>query len=304
MGNTNVIQIKNLTKDYGNSKGVFDLSFEIPKGEVFGFLGPNGAGKTTTIRHLLGFLNSDSGECFIDGKDCRNNQAEIQRELGYLPGEIAFFDELSGTEFIKFIAKMRGMTDFTRMNQLIEMLELDTKGRLKKMSKGMKQKIGIVCAFMHNPSVLILDEPTSGLDPLMQSRFVELINQEKQAGKTILMSSHSFEEVERTCSRVGIIRSGKLVTIEEISALKSTQKKTYVITLNTESDALAFSKENLTVASIDKNDVTVSVKGDITPLITAMSKHSVTGIDVMTESLEELFMHYYGNERTENRNDK
>jgi len=291
-----VIQIKNLTKDYGNSKGVFDLSFEIPKGEVFGFLGPNGAGKTTTIRHLLGFLNADKGECIIDGKDCRTSQAEIQKELGYLPGEIAFFDELSGTEFVKFIAEMRGMKDFTRMNKLIEMFELDTKGRLKKMSKGMKQKIGIVCAFMHNPQVLILDEPTSGLDPLMQNRFVELIAEEKKAGKTILMSSHSFEEVEKTCDRVGIIKNGKLVAIEEVATLNNSRRKTFVVTLKNENEALAFSKEEINVVTLNKNIVTVLVKGDIKAFISAMAKHDVVGIDVITQSLEEIFMHYYGGE--------
>lgn len=296
-----VIQIKNLTKDYGNSKGVFDLTFEIPKGEVFGFLGPNGAGKTTTIRHLLGFLNADKGECFINGKDCRQFPAEIQKELGYLPGEIAFFDEMTGTEFLKFIAQMRGMKDFTKMNQLIEMFELDAKGRLKKMSKGMKQKIGIVCAFMHNPQVLILDEPTSGLDPLMQSKFVELISQEKKAGKTILMSSHSFEEVEKTCDRVGIIKDGKLVAVEEISALKASQRRTFVITLNSDEEAIAFSKEDITTSKIHKNRVTVVIQGDLKPLISAMAKHNVTGIDVTTQSLEELFMHFYSkNEREAN----
>ncbi len=291
-----VLKINNLTKDYGNSKGVFNLSFEIQKGEVFGFLGPNGAGKTTTIRHLLGFLNADKGECSINGLNCRTKSSEIQKELGYLPGEIAFFDEMTGTQFLKFIAEMRGMKDFTKMNKLIEKFELDPKGRLKKMSKGMKQKIGLVCAFMHNPSVLILDEPTSGLDPLMQSRFVELINEEKEEGKTILMSSHSFEEVEKTCDRVGIIKSGKLVAVEQISALKNSRRKTYIITLENEAEANAFAKEGINIKNVSKNSVTTIIQGDITPLITAMSRHKVAGIDVETQSLEEIFMHFYGGE--------
>jgi len=289
-----VIQIKNLTKDYGNSKGVFDLSFDILKGEVFGFLGPNGAGKTTTIRHLLGFLNADKGECFISGKNCREFPAEIQINMGYLPGEIAFFDELTGMQFLKFIAELRGMKDFSRMNELIKMFELDAKGRLKKMSKGMKQKIGIVCAFMHNPEVLILDEPTSGLDPLMQNRFIELIANEKKAGKTILMSSHSFEEVERTCDRVGIIKDGRLVSIEEISALKSSQRKTFVVTLTDKDDADAFAKEEIIVTKTHKNRVTVATQGDLSPMILAMSKHKVTGIEAVNLNLEEIFLHFYG----------
>ena len=289
-----VISINNLTKDYGNNKGVFDLSFSIPKGEVFGFLGPNGAGKTTTIRHLLGFLNADKGECFINNKNCREQQAEIEKELGYLPGEIAFFDEMTGTGFLKFIAELRGMKDFKKMNELIELLELDPKGKLKKMSKGMKQKIGIVCAFMHNPQVLILDEPTSGLDPLMQSKFVELIAKEKAEGKSILMSSHSFEEVERTCDRVGIIKNGRLVTIQEISDLKDSQRKSYVITLENEEDAKAFSNENISVSKTYKNKVTVVTQGELSQLITAMSKYKVMSIDTATQNLEELFMHFYG----------
>ncbi|WP_235601380.1 ABC transporter ATP-binding protein [Tissierella sp. P1] len=201
-----VITVSNLTKDYGKNRGIFDLSFEIHKGEVFGYLGPNGAGKTTTIRHLLGFLNADKGECHIGQLNCRTDAEQIQRDLGYLPGEIAFFDDMSGIGYLKFIANMRGMKNFEKMNELISYFELDPSGRIKKMSKGMKQKIGIVSAFMHDPSTLILDEPTSGLDPLMQNKFIELILNEKSKGKTILMSSHSFEEVERTCDRIGIIK--------------------------------------------------------------------------------------------------
>ncbi|MFA5658351.1 MAG: ABC transporter ATP-binding protein [Oscillospiraceae bacterium] len=294
-----IIKISNLTKDYGNGKGVFDLSFEISKGEVFGFLGPNGAGKTTTIRHLMGFLNADKGELFINGLECRERASEIQKSLGYLPGEIAFMDEMTGEKFLGFIAQLRGMTDFSRMKELLEIFELDTSGRLKKMSKGMKQKIGIVCAFMHDPDVLILDEPTSGLDPLMQSRFVELIAEEKSRGKTILMSSHSFEEVDRTCDRVGIIKEGRLVTIEDVATLKNSQRKTYIVGFHDEKSAKAFANEPIELVEISGSKVTATVIGNISQFISLMGKHNVTSLDVKAQTIEELFMHFYGGEKND-----
>ncbi len=294
-----IISISNLTKDYGNNKGVFDLSFDIPKGEVFGFLGPNGAGKTTTIRHLLGFLNADNGKLSINGLDCREKAAEIQKSLGYLPGEIAFMDEMTGEKFIRYIAEMRGMTDFSKMNELLKRLELDPSGRLKKMSKGMKQKIGIICAFMHDPEVLILDEPTSGLDPLMQSLFVELIAEEKAKGKTILMSSHSFEEVDKTCDRVGIIKQGRLVAVEDIATLKSSQRKTYIVGFEDDGAVKAFSNEPFETTEIASNKVAVTVTGDISPFIKSMTKFKVISLDVKTQTLEEVFMHFYGGDKND-----
>ncbi|MDU5083055.1 ABC transporter ATP-binding protein [uncultured Tissierella sp.] len=291
-----VITVSNLTKDYGKNRGIFDLSFEIQKGEVFGYLGPNGAGKTTTIRHLLGFLNADKGECHIGQLNCRTDAEQIQRDLGYLPGEIAFFDDMSGIGYLKFIANMRGMKNFEKMNELISYFELDPSGRIKKMSKGMKQKIGIVSAFMHDPSTLILDEPTSGLDPLMQNKFIELILNEKSKGKTILMSSHSFEEVERTCDRIGIIKKGRFVTIETVENLKKAQRKIYSISLRNEKAAKDFATEPLEIISINGDKVQVAIKDNIKVLTTALDRHPVTGIDVVSQSLEEVFMSYYGGE--------
>ncbi|CAK7077472.1 ABC transporter ATP-binding protein [Tissierella carlieri] len=291
-----VITVSNLTKDYGKNRGIFDLSFEIQKGEVFGYLGPNGAGKTTTIRHLLGFLNADKGECHIGQLNCRTDAEQIQRDLGYLPGEIAFFDDMSGIGYLKFIANMRGMKNFEKMNELISYFELDPSGRIKKMSKGMKQKIGIVSAFMHDPSTLILDEPTSGLDPLMQNKFIELILNEKSKGKTILMSSHSFEEVERTCDRIGIIKRGRFVTIETVENLKKAQRKIYSISLRNEKAAKDFATEPLEIISINGDKVQVAIKDNIKVLTTALDRHPVTGIDVVSQSLEEVFMSYYGGE--------
>ena len=181
-----VISIQNLTRDYGLGKGIFDVSFEVERGEIFGFLGPNGAGKTTTIRHLMGFIRPRSGECRINEMDCWKKHDEIQKRLGYIPGEISFFEDMSGREFLKFAADYRKLDRDNRMQEMLDRFELDPKGKIKKMSKGMKQKLGIAAAFMHDPDILILDEPTSGLDPLMQNRFIELIAEEKKRGKTVL----------------------------------------------------------------------------------------------------------------------
>jgi len=293
----NVIEIKQLTKDYGNKKGVFDLDLSIKKGEVFGFLGPNGAGKTTTIRHLMGFIHPGRGECFINGLDCSKHADIIQKSLGYLPGEIAFMDDMSGLQFIKFIAEMKGIKDFSLAEELIDMFKLDSSGKIKKMSKGMKQKIGIVCAFMHNPDILILDEPTSGLDPLMQNKFLELVLSEKEKGKTIFMSSHNFEEIERTCDRTAIIKEGYLVAVEDMKILSQSKTKSYIITFLTEEMASNFTKEYGEVKSSLGNQVTLSIKGNIMPLIHTLDKYEVTNLDVKTQTLEELFMHYYGGEK-------
>ena len=173
------IKIENLVRDYGGGKGVFDVSFHVNQGEAFGFLGPNGAGKTTTIRHLMGFLKPKSGRCIIDGLDCWNDRDKVQARLGYIPGEISFFEDMTGAEFLKFITEYRKIGRKSRKEELLERFELDPKSKIKKMSKGMKQKLGIAAAFMHDPDILILDVPTSGLDPLMQNRFIELIAEEK-----------------------------------------------------------------------------------------------------------------------------
>lgn len=293
-----VIEIEHLTKDYGDQKGVFDLSFSVDQGEVFGFLGPNGAGKTTTIRHLMGFSNPDQGNCKIKGMNCTKETANIQKNLGYIPGEIAFLEQMSGIKFLKFIAKYRGLASMERAEALCKRFDLNPNGKLKRMSKGMKQKIGIICAFMHDPDVLILDEPTSGLDPLMQNRFIELILEEKDRNKTILMSSHIFEEVERTCSRVAIIRSGRIVATDQIESLKESKKKRYILHFEDVKAAEAFTKEPLPIESFAGNCVTVVlVKDQLKLLISCLNRYPLLSFDTAAQSLEEVFMHYYGGEQ-------
>jgi len=290
-----VIEISGLTKDYGNHKGIFGLSFTVEEGEVFGYLGPNGAGKTTTIRHLMGFLNPDKGSARIFGMDCRTQRAEIMNHLGYLPGEIAFFDGMSGMEFLNFMARMRGLKDTSLRDRLIDMFELDAASRIRKMSKGMKQKLGIICAFMHDPRVLILDEPTSGLDPLMQKKFSELILEEKKRGKTILMSSHSFEEVERTCDRAGIIRQGELVAIENMRDLRQKRRKVFLLEFDSPASAASFAGSGgFNILEVNENIVKLSILGNASGLIKALEGYNVLDLNTETSSLEDIFMHYYG----------
>lgn len=295
----NVIEIKNLTKDYGDKKGIFNINFSVKKGEVLGFLGPNGAGKTTTIRHLMGFSKADKGSSSINGLDCFDNSSEIQKSLGYLPGEIAFLDDMTGIKFIKFVAEMKGIKDLSRAHELIKRFDLNTNGKIKKMSKGMKQKIGIICAFMQEPDILILDEPTSGLDPLMQNEFIKLIAEEKDRGRTILMSSHSFEEIEKTCDRAAIIKEGKIVAVENIAILKESKQKIYNITFEKVEMAKEFIKEGFKVKETSDNNVTIAIKGDIMPFIKALTRYKVLNLESYTQSLEDLFMHFYGGENND-----
>ncbi len=231
-----MIVLQGLTKEFANGHGVFDLSFTVSDGEVFGYLGPNGAGKSTTIRHLMVFLRPDSGIAQINNLGCWTHSAKVQEQLGYLPGEIAFLDGMSGLEFFNLLAGMRKLHSLVRRNELIDRFELDAKMLIRKMSKGMKQKVGIVAAFMYQPQVLILDEPTSGLDPLMQQRFLELIEEEKSRGTTILMSSHMFPEVERVCDRVGIIKDGKLLAVQDVKSLRQVQRKVFTVGISDERD--------------------------------------------------------------------
>ena len=289
-----MIQVDNLTQVYRGGKGVFDLTFEIGPGEVFGYLGPNGAGKTTTIRNLLGFMNADRGRATIDGLDCRRDAALLQNRVGYLPGEIAFFDRMTGTQFLTFMGEMRRTKSTARRDGLVERFELDTDVRISRMSKGMKQKLGLITAFMHDPSVYILDEPTSGLDPVMQNVFMELLRAEKGRGKTVLMSSHLFEEVQRICDRAGIIREGRIVAVEDVQSLNAVRQKSYVVTLANSTDAERLLSSGLEVERTGESRLVVTVRNNYRELFAALARCEVVGLESRAQSLEDVFMRYYG----------
>jgi ABC-2 type transport system ATP-binding protein len=296
-----MIEIKNLTMQYPNGRGVFDVNLSIPRGSILGFLGPNGSGKTTTIRALLGFMNGSSGECTINGLPCFVNSALNCRDIGFIAGEPTFPDGLTGAEYLNLLISVRSGLDAVksstvmrmRKDELVAYFELDTATKIKRMSKGMKQKTAIVAAFMHDPSVLILDEPSSGLDPLMQNKFVELVNAERKKGKTILLSSHIFEEIEKTCEDIVIIKAGRIVARDSVKTLKKGQRKIYVL----ESPEANKIKLPFETKPLDGNEIEVAVPFDkIDDFVKAISKYTITAMGTKELSLEDVFLSYYSKE--------
>lgn len=296
-----VIQVDHLTKDYGYNRGVFDVSLEVHQGEVYGFLGPNGAGKTTTIRHIMGFSRPQSGSTFVNRLDSWKHASEIQTILGYLPGEIALPENLTGNQFIEMMAKLRRVKDMSYTNKLIDKFELEPSNNLKRMSLGMKRKLAIVVAFMHDPDVLVLDEPTSGLDPLMQKVFIDFIHEEKKRGKTILLSSHIFSEIEATCDKISIIKDGKIVSTFIADELRNPEEKTYKLEFITNEAFQKLYKEvsishSFQIVKVDeiKRQVTLTVHNSQTnQLIELISKYQIKFFSEVKFTLEEYFMKFY-----------
>lgn len=294
-----MIDIQNLTQEFSNGRGIFDVSFQVNKGEVFGFLGPNGSGKTTTLRHLMGYMKPGKGVTKINKLDAWTYQALVRKDIGYLPGEIAFLDGLTGNDFLKMMVGMQGIDLPERRNKLIRLLQLDPNIQIRKMSKGTKQKVGIVATFMHDPPIYILDEPTSGLDPLMQKLFIDLVLEEKAKGKTFLISSHSLAEIERTCDRVAIIREGKIVTVKDIHELHAMQRKAFNITLANSDDMEPLLLSELNPEKIDDFIVRIEIQGNYDAFFTVLSKYHVKNVSADEQNLEQIFMDYYSREDVE-----
>ncbi|WP_276351802.1 ABC transporter ATP-binding protein [Cohnella caldifontis] len=288
-----MLSVEHVTKKFPNGRGIFDVAFSVGKGEVFGFLGPNGAGKSTTIRHIMGFMKPDQGTVKVNGFDTWKEQGKVQAFVGYLPGEIAFIEGMTGKAFLDFMAAMQGLRDPSKRARLIDRLQFDVNTPIRKMSKGMKQKVGIVAAFMHDPELIILDEPTSGLDPLMQKVFIEIVLEEKARGTTFLMSSHSFPEIERTCDRAAIIKDGVIVAVKDIHELQSMQRKLFEVLFASEAEADAFAKSGLAIDSREGARVRVAVQGDYGKFLEETAKYQVRNLDVFTQNLEDVFMNFY-----------
>ncbi len=287
-----VIKIEHLTKDYGEGRGVFDLNFDIKKGEMFGFVGANGAGKTTTIRQIMGFLKPDAGKVTVCGLDSWDEAEKTKKYIGYVPGEIAFPDLPTGTEFIKSQAEFLGVKDLSYANYLIEKLQLDPSANLKRMSKGMKQKTAIVVALLADPDILILDEPTTGLDPLMRVAFMDIIAKEKEKGRTILISSHLYEELEKHCDRVALIDKGKIVDIADMNEIRNRPISDYKIEFNKKKDYDKFKTMGYNIIRDQKNyhQVTVSInKEDINKLFDDLTQFDVKFLAEVTYTLEKHF---------------
>ena len=287
-----IIEVKNLTKYYGKSRGIVDVSFAVEPGEIFGFIGPNGAGKSTTIRLLLSLIRPTSGSASVFGKDVTIHGPVIRRDIGYLPSDVFYYEGMKVIDLLKYSASFFEGDSTKRMKELSAAMELDLNRRIGDLSYGNKKKVGIVQGLLHSPKLLFLDEPTAGLDPLMQRTFFDLIRQENARGVTVFFSSHILGEVQRLCSRVGIIREGRIVEISNIRALQQNNYKKVAVTA-----------EGLTPASLDLPGVTqlqhdngtvrFFFKGDINAVLRKLGTVQVTDVSIEEPTLEEIFMHYY-----------
>ena len=287
-----IIEIQNLTKDYGEGRGIFDINLKIKKGEMVGFVGTNGSGKTTTIRCLMGFIKPTSGNAYVKGLETWKNASEVAKSIGYVPGEIAFPDLPTGTAFLKSQAEYFKIKDMSYANSLIEKLQLDTEANLKRMSKGMKQKTALVAALMNNADILILDEPTTGLDPLMRKSFLDIVKEEHKKGRTIFMSSHMFNEVEETCDKVALISDGHLIDVVDMDKIKNRPSKDFKIEFNNVDDYSRF--KNLKYKIIRDQEkysqVTINIKHkDINKLFKDLKNFDVKFISEVKYTLEKYF---------------
>lgn len=289
----NVIEINNLTKMYGNARGITDISFHVEQGEIFGFIGPNGAGKSTTIRTLLSLIYPTSGSAKIFGKDCIQFGPEIKKEIGYLPSEVFYYDNMKVKDLLKYSASFYKKDCSKRIKELAEIMDLDLNKKIDDLSLGNKKKVGIVQGLLHEPKLIILDEPTSGLDPLMQQRFFELLEEENRKGATILFSSHILIEVQRLCNRVAIIKEGKIVTVEKISTLKENTHKKFKIETKTPIDHSFFVISGVTDLVVHTNITTFIYRGNINAVLKKLSEIDVSNLWIEEPDLEEIFMHYY-----------
>lgn len=283
-----IIEFDGLTKYYGDVRGIEDLSFEVEKGEIFGYLGPNGAGKTTTIRTLLGFLKPTRGKSYVFGKNALENIVEIKGEIGYIPGELSLYGDLTGEEFIDYFSDLRN-SNTPLLDELMERFEVPLKREIESYSRGMRQKLAIVQAFMHDPELVVMDEPTAGLDPLMQEKFYEFLRGEKRKGKTMFFSSHILSEVDKICDRAAIIRDGRLVDLEDIDSLKNKMGK--IVRLRIEEDPGEF--QGPEDVEVEDGWIRFVVSENIDRWIKEIAEYTVLDLEINNFSLEDIFMHYY-----------
>jgi ABC-2 type transport system ATP-binding protein len=292
-----VIETSGLTKYYGKTRGVEGLDMRVEECEVFGFLGPNGAGKTTTIRLLLGLIHPTRGQSKISGSLIDFRSASIRQSIGYIPGELGLYSHITGMEFLSRLSSLRGEKISTKAEELAQRFGLDLSRKIKGLSHGTRQKLGIVQAFMHDAMLLILDEPTIGLDPLAQQVFYELIHEEQEQGKTIFLSSHLLGEVERTCSRVGVIREGRLVVVEEINDLKKKRVKWVEAELKGEVDPDTFKMPGVRSVQKEGKILRLAIEGNYSEVLKALAAYRIENITIHDASLEEIFLEYYSDRK-------
>ena len=273
---SNVIEIKNLTKNYGKNRGVSDVNFEVKEGDIFGFLGPNGAGKSTTIRSMLGFIQYESGDIKILSKDAKKQREEILKEIGYMPSEAMFYPHMKVKEVIKMAADLRKMDCSEEAKKLCERLQVDVNKKISELSLGNRKKVSIVCAMQHKPKLFIFDEPTSGLDPLMQTEFFELIKEYVKEGATCMLSTHILSEVKQYCNNVAIMKDGKIQRVDSVENLTKTSAKRIKVVKDGKYEDYIF-------------------EGNLNDLVQDLAAHQITDILIEEPSLDEIFMGYYEN---------
>lgn len=287
-----VIEINQLTKNYGTARGIKEVSFSVEEGEIFGFIGPNGAGKSTTIRLLMGLIFPTSGEAKIFGKNCIEHGKEVRMNIGYLPSEVFYYEKMKVKDLLEYSAGFYKKDCKKRILELAEIMELDLNRRIEDLSYGNKKKVGIVQGLLHEPKLLILDEPTSGLDPLMQQKFFDLIQEENRKGATVLFSSHILAEVQSLCNRVAIIKEGQIIEVDDIRNLrKDTYKKVYL--KGGGLDVTQFQFDGVSQLEVNSDELRFFYKGDINVLTELIGRTRLVDALVEEPSLEEIFMHYY-----------
>lgn len=291
--NENVIEINHLSKFYGKQRGIEDVTFSIKQGEIFGFIGPNGAGKSTTIRTLLALIHPSSGNATIFGKDCIQGAPVIAQEVGYLPSETFFYENMKVRDLLKYAETLYKKDCSQRITELTSRLNLDTSRKIRDLSFGNKKKVGIVAGLLHSPKLLILDEPTSGLDPLMQQTFFEILREENQKGVTILFSSHILSEVQKMCNRIAILKEGKVISLENINDMRSNAYKKILLNMEETPNNRVFEMEGITNYEQNKTQISFMFKGDVNELLDRIRAKRLVDIFIEEPSLEEIFMHYY-----------
>jgi len=287
----NVIEVNKLTKYYGKSRGIVDVSFGVEEGEIFGFIGPNGAGKSTTIRLLLSLIHPTSGEARVFGKDVTKEGPTIREQIGYLPSEVFYYDDMKVIDLLKYSASFYPCDCEERTRELASLMELELNRRIRDLSYGNRKKVGIVQGLLHSPKLVLLDEPTAGLDPLMQRKFFDLIRDENKKGVTVFFSSHILSEVQRLCNRVGIIREGRMVKVSDIRTLQ--QNNTKKIRVNTRYGQPAFDLPGVTNVVTENGTTQLFFRGDINLILRYLTTLNVDDVSIEEPTLEEIFMHYY-----------
>ena len=290
-----LIETKGLSVYYGRHRGILDVDLRVEKGEVFGFLGPNGSGKTTTQRVLMDVIRPTAGEASMFGKDCQKEGVAARDRVGYLPGELSLYDNMKASQFFKmYFSLQKSNTDPKYWQVLADRLELDTSRKIRELSRGNRQKVGVVAAFMNKPDLLILDEPTNGLDPLMQQTVMELVQEANQAGATVFFSSHMLSEIEVVCDRVGIIRDGQLVTTQRVQDLTTQQFKRVRFQFATPPPADTFTQDGVTETARDEHSVTLEISENLGKVMETAVRFGILDIETIPVSLEEIFLAYYG----------